>query len=69
MGNLLILVIPLTLIIVAVRYAQLMMPNKYGPGKLPPGPPGRDHAKLLEDDRWNKFKEWNERYGWISFFF
>lgn len=60
MGNLFIFVIPLTLTIIAARLTRR---RRYGSGKLPPGPRGRDHAGLLEGDRWNMFKAWNDQYG------
>ena len=65
MGNLLLFVVPLTLIVIAARFTRR---GRYGSGKLPPGPPGRDHGSLLEGDRWNTFKSWNDRYGQASLF-
>ncbi|KAF5879686.1 putative cytochrome p450 protein [Botrytis fragariae] len=64
MGNLLLFVVPLALAIAAVQFIQ-----KYDLSQLPPGPPGRDHANLLDNDRWNMFKSWNEQYGPAFFLF
>ncbi|TGO15160.1 hypothetical protein BTUL_0043g00130 [Botrytis tulipae] len=63
MGSLLLFVIPLALAIAVVQFIQLIKSNrKYDSAQLPPGPPGRDHANLLDNDRWNMFKSWNEQY-------
>ncbi|KAF7955412.1 uncharacterized protein EAE97_000671 [Botrytis byssoidea] len=70
MGNLLLFVIPLVLAIAGVKFIQLIKSNrKYDSAKLPPGPPGRDHANLLDNDRWNMFKSWNEQYGNVVTFY
>ena len=69
MGNLLLFVIPLALAIAVLQLIQLIKSHrKYDSDQLPPGPPGRDHANFLDNDRWNMFKAWNEQYGWHSFF-
>lgn len=70
MGNLLLFVIPLALAIAVVQFIQLIKSNrKHDSAQLPPGPPGRDHANLLDNDRWNMFKSWNEQYGSAFFLF
>ncbi|KAF7941471.1 hypothetical protein EAE99_001108 [Botrytis elliptica] len=70
MGNLLLFVIPLALAIAVVQFIQLIKSNrKHDSGQLPPGPPGRDHANLLDNDRWNMFKSWNEQYGNVVTFY
>ncbi|TGO39412.1 hypothetical protein BHYA_0054g00080 [Botrytis hyacinthi] len=70
MGNLLLFVIPLALAIAVVQFIQLIKSNrKYDSAQLPPGPPGRDHANLLDNDRWNMFKSWNEQYGNVVTFY
>ncbi|TGO85282.1 hypothetical protein BPOR_0412g00020 [Botrytis porri] len=70
MGNLILFVIPLALAIAFVQFIQLIKSNrKYNSGQLPPGPPGRDHANLIDNDRWNMFKSWNEQYGNVVTFY
>lgn len=65
MSGLQILIIPMALAILAALLTRL---RRSGPGNLPPGPPGHDHAGLLEGHRWNTFKSWNDQYGWASSF-
>lgn len=62
----LILAVPFTLFIIFTQFSHLVKGRRYAKGKLPPGPPGRDHATMLEGDRWNMFKSWNDRYGAAS---
>ncbi|TEY60793.1 hypothetical protein BOTCAL_0176g00110 [Botryotinia calthae] len=70
MGNLLLFVIPLALAIAVFQLIQLIKSNrKHDSDQLPPGPPGRDHANLLDNDRWNMFKAWNEQYGNVATFY
>ncbi|KAF7904135.1 hypothetical protein EAF00_001469 [Botryotinia globosa] len=70
MGNILLFAIPLALAIAVVKFIQLIKSNrKYDSAQLPPGPPGRDHANLLDNDRWNMFKLWNEQYGNVVTFY
>jgi len=66
--NFLTFVIPLTLIIIATQFTRLTRSHQHASGKLPPGPPGRDHARLLDGYRWNMFKTWNDQYGSASSF-
>ena len=56
-----ILIVPLALL--AIIYALSTRRRPKEPGNLPPSPPGRDHAGLLEGHRWNTFKAWNDQYG------
>ncbi|CAG8960300.1 hypothetical protein HYFRA_00012374 [Hymenoscyphus fraxineus] len=60
-SNLLVLAIPFSFIVFLVRFIRQAAFRKTGP-KIPPGPPGSDHAKYLQADRWNVFKAWNEKY-------
>jgi hypothetical protein len=60
--NLLVLAVPFTIIVLLVRFIRQAAFRKIGP-QIPPGPPGSDHAKYLQADRWNVFKAWNEKYG------
>ncbi|PVH99862.1 cytochrome P450 [Periconia macrospinosa] len=57
--NLLALAVPFTILIFLVRF---ILPFRKTGSKIPPGPPGSDHAKYLQADRWNVFKSWNEKY-------
>lgn len=70
MGNLLLFVIPLALVVAVVQIIRAATSTKkYGSAQLPPGPPGRDHSNLLDNDRWNMFKAWNDRYGNVATFY
>jgi hypothetical protein len=63
--KLLVLAAPFTIAVFLVHFIRRAAFRRTGP-KVPPGPPGSDHAKFLQTDRWNVFKEWNERYGQSS---
>ncbi|KAI1456408.1 cytochrome P450 [Annulohypoxylon moriforme] len=66
--NLLVVAVSLTTIALLVRFIRHAAFRKTGP-KLPPGPPGSDHAKYLQTDRWNVFRAWNEKYGNVASFY
>ncbi|PSN69539.1 cytochrome P450 [Corynespora cassiicola Philippines] len=66
--NQLVLAVPFTIIIFLIRFILQAAFRKTGP-KIPPGPPGSDHAKYLQTDRWNVFKAWNEKYGNVASFY
>ncbi|KAF9257466.1 cytochrome P450 [Marasmius fiardii PR-910] len=66
MPGLQIFIVSLALTILVVLFTQR---RPKGPGKLPPGPPGRDHTGLLEGFRWSTFKAWNDQYGSVATFF
>lgn len=60
--SLLTLAVPFAIIVFLVHFIRQAKFRKTGP-QFPPGPPGSDHAKYLQTDRWNVFKAWNEKYG------
>ncbi|EAT86895.2 hypothetical protein SNOG_05831 [Parastagonospora nodorum SN15] len=59
--NLLVLAVPFAVIVFLIQFIRKAAFRRKGP-KVPPGPPGSDHAKYLQTDRWNVFKAWNEKY-------